>query len=97
MISVASRRANSPSSRSREHGDLRSAPTKRTIASVPTREFAPAESLGCRITCGENAEEFDSRRGEGREAGLESSIEFVAGGRGAAYDAVKETLEGKGP
>jgi hypothetical protein len=44
-----------------------------------------AEIFGCRITCVEKAEEFDSAaRRRARQAGRDSLIEFVTGDRGAA-------------
>jgi hypothetical protein len=85
MMFVASRRANSPSSRSREHGDLRSTPTKTTIASVPAREVCPRRDLRLsRHVVLRRWRSSTPRRGDGRQAGLDSVIDLVAGGRGAA-------------
>jgi hypothetical protein len=59
MTFVASRRANSPSSRSREHGDLQSTPTKATIASVQRESLPPLRpsAVASRVL---RRQEFDS-------------------------------------
>jgi hypothetical protein len=47
------------------------------IASVPTRESAPAEILACRITCVEKAVEFDAAAGRRERVWIRSSISLL--------------------